>query len=61
VGGSVGLHIAAAGESVSEAIRLADQAMYVVKAPHYPQETVTSAPDLDLSNGGGLSPRTNGP
>ena len=35
VGGSVGLHIAAAGESVSEAIRLADRAMYGVKASHH--------------------------
>ena len=32
VGGSVGLHIAAAGDAAGEAIRLADQAMYVAKA-----------------------------
>jgi len=34
VGGSVGLHVAAAGERVGDAIRLADQAMYVAKASH---------------------------
>jgi diguanylate cyclase (GGDEF)-like protein len=34
VAGSVGIHFAVAGESVSEALRLADQAMYVVKASH---------------------------
>jgi diguanylate cyclase (GGDEF)-like protein len=54
VGGSVGLHIAAAGESVTEAIRLADQAMYVVKASHHDRETVTSAENLDLNGDGGL-------
>jgi diguanylate cyclase (GGDEF)-like protein len=53
VGGSIGLHIAAAGESVSEAIRLADQAMYVVKTSHHDPEIVTSAEDLDLSSGDG--------
>lgn len=31
VGGSVGPHLAAAGDSVAEATRLADQAMYLVK------------------------------
>jgi diguanylate cyclase (GGDEF)-like protein len=51
VGGSIGLHIAAAGDSVSEAIRLADQAMYVVKASHHDPDTGTPAPNLDLSNG----------
>ena len=42
VGGSVGLHIAAAGESVSEAIRCADQAMYAVKASHRDTGTARS-------------------
>lgn len=41
VGGSVGLHIAAAGESADEAIRLADQAMYVAKPP-----TMAGGPSL---------------
>jgi diguanylate cyclase (GGDEF)-like protein len=31
VGGSVGPHLAAAGDSVAEATRLADQAMYLIK------------------------------
>lgn len=47
VGGSIGLHIAAAGESVSEAIRLADRAMYVVKASHHDRETGASAADSE--------------
>jgi diguanylate cyclase (GGDEF)-like protein len=53
VGGSVGLHIAAAGESADQAIRLADQAMYVVKAIHHDRGTVSSAANLDLNNGDG--------
>lgn len=53
VGGSVGLHIVAAGESVSEAIRLADQAMYVVKASHRDGGTGSAAADPDPDDGGG--------
>jgi diguanylate cyclase (GGDEF)-like protein len=53
VGGSIGIHIAAAGESVGEAIRLADQAMYLVKASHHDPEIVTSPADLGLRNGDG--------
>ena len=52
VGGSVGLHIAAAGESVAEAIRLADRAMYAVKARHHYRETAASAGHLVLGNRG---------
>jgi diguanylate cyclase (GGDEF)-like protein len=50
VGGSIGIHFAAAGESVSEAIHLADQAMYAVKASRHDRGTVTPAahPDLPL-------------
>jgi len=51
VGGSVGLHIADPGESVSESIRLADQAMYVVKASHHDPETVAGAANVDLNSG----------
>jgi len=53
VGGSVGLHIARVGESVGEAIRLADQAMYVVKASRHDRTTVASAAQVDPSNGDG--------
>jgi len=53
VGGSVGLHVAAAGESVAEAIRLADQAMYVVKASHHDEGTVTPPADADPGDGDG--------
>lgn len=58
VGGSIGRHFAAAGESVSEAIRLADQAMYVVKASHHNPETETTAPPLELRDrdGGPVNP-----
>lgn len=57
VGGSVGLHIAAAGESVSEAIRLADQAMYIVKAARHDQAGIASAATLDVGHDdGGLRP-----
>ena len=50
VGGSIGIHFAAAGESVSEAIHLADQAMYAVKASRHDRGTVTppAHPDLPL-------------
>lgn len=51
VGGSVGLHIAAAGESVDEAIRRADQAMYVVKASRHDRRADPSAADLDPITG----------
>lgn len=47
VGGSVGLHIARVGESVSEAIHHADQAMYVVKASRHDRTAITSAADVD--------------
>ena len=47
VGGSVGLHKATARETVSEAIRLADQAMYVVKASHHEPGTVTPPANLE--------------
>jgi diguanylate cyclase (GGDEF)-like protein len=51
VGGSVGLHIAAAGQSVSETIRLADQAMYLVKASRHERETVASTAGRGIGNG----------
>ena len=52
VGGSVGLHIAGAGESVGEAIRLADQAMYAVKASHHDGGTVATTADPGPRTGG---------
>ena len=53
VGGSVGLHIAAPGESVGKAIRLADQAMYVVKASHHRRTADTGGTTLDPGDGRG--------
>jgi diguanylate cyclase (GGDEF)-like protein len=53
VGGSVGLHVAVAGESGSEVIRLADQAMYGVKASRHGLGAGASVADLDRRNGGG--------
>jgi diguanylate cyclase (GGDEF)-like protein len=49
VGGSIGLHIAAAGEPVSEVIHLADQAMYLIKAQRHVRDgdlSATAGPNL---------------
>ena len=53
VGGSVGLHVARVEESVGDAIRLADQAMYVVKASRHDRTTVASTAKVDQGNSDG--------